>query len=143
MTRKTDGVSGIFEEQAPLTQIKIGIFQYFIKECEIKGRPGLIKNYLVKKRNNMEPFETPWICEKTKNLRYVWRGDIDIDKKDVLGLLKFLLTKREGDNKCPSILINAGSHGENSGKNANSTGDFTLAEIRIYDEMVDLVVELL
>lgn len=104
MTRKTDGVSGIFEEQAPLTQVKIGIFQYFIKECKIKGRQGLIKNYLVKKRNNMEPFETPWICEKTKNLRYVWRGDINIDKKDVLGLLKFLLTKREGDNKFPSIL---------------------------------------
>jgi hypothetical protein len=57
--------------------------------------------------------------------------------------LKFLLTKREDSAECPSILINAGSHGGNFGKNAHSTGNFTLTSIKIYDEIVDLVAELI
>ena len=30
----------------------------------------------------------------SKDRRYVWRGDIDIDKKDVEALLKFILKNR-------------------------------------------------
>ena len=59
-------------------------------------------------------------------------------------LLKFLLTQRPNESdECPSILINAGSHGGNLGKNAHSQGNFLLADVRIIDEMEDLVSELL
>lgn len=41
-----------------------------------------------------------------------------MDKIDVKNLLKFLLTKRDEYDECPSIFINTGSHGDKSGKNA-------------------------
>jgi hypothetical protein len=58
-------------------------------------------------------------------------------------LLKFILTKRSHeDNECPSILINAGSHGGNFGRNAHSQGNFLLSDLRIIEEMEDLISEL-
>lgn len=57
--------------------------------------------------------------------------------------MKFLLTKRNKNDECPSILINAGSHGENFGKNAYSNKNFTQTDLKIYDEAVDLIAELL
>jgi hypothetical protein len=36
-------------------------------------------------------------------------------------------------------LINVGSHGGNSGKNAHSSGNFLLADVRIIDEMEELI----
>ena len=42
--------------------------------------------------------QTPWIAEKTKDGRYVWRGDIDLDKENVEYLLKFIFTKRNPDD---------------------------------------------
>lgn len=47
-------------------------------------------------------------------------------------LLIFLLSQRHNDdNKCPSILINAGTHGEADGSDAFSKGDIQLLDKKI------------
>jgi hypothetical protein len=55
--------------------------------------------------------------ERTKIGQCVWRGYHLIDKVDVKNVLLFIFSKREEveDDQCPSVLINAGSHGNAKG----------------------------
>jgi hypothetical protein len=49
---------------------------------------------LFKQFKNRLSNPTPWVIEKTKDGRCVWRGDIKIDHFDVQTLLKFILAVR-------------------------------------------------
>ena len=61
----------------------MGKSYFSIEEIEVKSLNNQKKKYLCRKRNNAEMQQTPWIAEKTKDARYIWRGDIDLDKENV------------------------------------------------------------
>jgi hypothetical protein len=126
MSRITHKFIEHVKETALTTIVTIGKFDFFLQDIKIDSKKEITKSYLCKeKKASPKSLPTAWIVERTKDSRYIWRGDIDIDKKDVENLLKFILINRNPSDQCPSILINAGSHGGIKGRNAHATGNFS------------------
>ncbi|MEM8727481.1 MAG: hypothetical protein AAGE99_02040 [Chlamydiota bacterium] len=75
--------------------------------------------------------DTLWLSEKTKDDRYIWRSDHQIDKVDVENLVRFLVKRR--DDLMPSIHLNSGTHGNRLGQGVEG-GNKELADLRIKEE---------
>jgi hypothetical protein len=90
-------------------EVEIGKFLLSLEGKRLKTRRKIGKN---------PSTNSIWLAEKTKEDRYVWRSEKQVDKHDLQKLIQFIIKLRP-HSQISSIHINSGSHGDESGKGAN------------------------